>query len=155
MTLLQEPLQSPINTYDDKWTWQAGLTWRPRPSWRTTVSKWVFKIVEIHGDVSFSRPSRIGLLWVRIRKIPGWSWLRFRFSWRGSCPPNVGVIVPIIPIRHLDCSSRRKISTFSFLYVLFADFESIHRSLLCDALHEFFPRISTKNLKIQKSKQNR
>ena len=95
-----------LKILDDKYTTQAGLTWRPRPSWRTTVSKRVFKIVEIHGDVSFSwSPWITSLLWLWIRKIPGWSLLRFRVPWRGSCPPNVGIIMPIIPIGHLDCSS--------------------------------------------------
>ena len=70
--------------------------------------------------------------------------------------------MPIIPIGHLDCSScksSKKIKlflVFVFFYVLFAD-------ILCQStdfyfslrLHEFFPQISTKNLKIQKSKQNR
>ena len=132
-----------LKILDDKYTTQAGLTWRPRPSWRTTVSKRVFKIVEIHGDVSFSwSPWITSLLWLWIRKIPGWSLLRFRVPWRGSCPPNVGIIMPIIPIGHLDCSScksSKKSNFFLSFYVLFADiFGSIHRFLLFIAFTRTF-----------------
>ena len=101
-------------------------TWRPRPSWRTAVGKRIFKVVEIHGNMSFSWPSGISWLLLRIRRpliiLP----LRFGFS-RGWGPPDVGVVVPIITIGHICAVSssetrwfpRKSTPRLFFVYVDF------------------------------------